>query len=163
MYGRAKVPPVPLREPTAELPELPELPPVARPAKPISWQRAGSASRRSLSDGWGLTATGVLVAFCGWGVWAAAGRGSIASPLTGLAFMLLTAAGVFALSRLLGYVVLTQMLHRQRLHARWSHLLTGLFLTAGGISYLSNTRWVTDADELIQTVLDWIGSLWERI
>jgi hypothetical protein len=161
MYGRASVPSGPLREPTAEMESVPA--PAGRPSRPVSWQRTGSASRRSLGDGWGLTATGLLVAFCGWGIWAAAGRGSIASPLTGLVFMLAVAAGVFALSRLLGYLVLTQMLHRRRLHARWSHLFTGLFLTVGGISYLSNTRWVSGADEWIQSAWDWIRAQLERI
>lgn len=161
MYGRAKVPSAP-RVPEADLVEAERPVVVVRPPKPISWQRASRASLRSLSDGWGLSATGLLIAFCGWGVWAAAGRGSIASPLTGLVFMLLVAVGVFALSRLLGYVVLTQMLNRRRLHARWAHLAAGLFLTLGGISYFANTRLVIGTDEWIQGLWDWVRSLWEQ-
>src|SRR5262245_23929887 len=74
MYGRAQVPSRPLRQPTTEMPMVEP----ARVAR-VSWERRGSAARRSLSDGWGLTATGLLVAFCGWGLWAAAGRGAIAA------------------------------------------------------------------------------------
>jgi hypothetical protein len=160
MYGRAQVPGRPLRQPTAEMPQV-EAAPARRPA--VSWERRGSAARRSLSDGWGLTAAGLLIAFCGWGLWAAAGRGSIASPLAGLAFMLVVAVGVFALSRLLGYMVLTRMLGRRRLHARWSHLLTGVFLAAGGISYLANTTWVEGADGWIDSAIAWIGDQWRNL
>ena len=165
MYGRAKVPTTPRvpdpEEADALVVERPVV--VVRPSKPISWQRASRASLRSLTDGWGPSFTGFLIAFSGWGVWADAGRGSIASPLTGLVFMLLVAVGVFALCRLLGYVVLTQMLNRRRLHARWAHLATGLFLTLGGISYFANTRLVISTDEWIQGLWEWVNSLWERI
>jgi hypothetical protein len=142
---------------------MPAVPGGPKPVPRVSWERHGSASRRSLSDGWGLTATGLLIAFCGWGVWAAAGRGSIASPLIGLGFMLVVAGGVFALSRLLGFVVLTRMMNRRRLHARWSHLVTGLFLAAGGFSYLANTTWVTGADTWLDSALSWIGDQWQRL
>ena len=77
--------------------------------------------------------------------------------------MLVVAVGVFALSRLLGYLVLTRMLNRRRLHARWSHLLTGLFLTVGGISYLANTTWVAGADDWLDSALAWIGEQWQRL
>jgi hypothetical protein len=68
--------------------------------------------------------------------------------------MLVVGVGVFALSRLLGYLVLEQMLRRARLHARWSHLLTGLFLTAAGWSYVANTTWVVEG-------IAWLREQWQ--
>ena len=160
-YGRASVPvpPAPLREPTAELPTLTPRRGVGRsgrPPTPVSWQRTSRASLRSLADGWGFTATGLLAVFCGWGVWAAAGRGTIGMPLFGLALVVLVAAGVFIVSRMLGFVLLERMMGRPRLHARWAHFLTGLFLTVAAVSYLANTSWVI-------TGLRWIGDQWGRL
>ena len=157
MYGRAPVPgPAPaVREPTAQMPHY-ELPSArSRPPRAVSWQRSSRPALRSLADGWGFTATGLVVGFCGWGFWAAAGRGTISAPYLGLLFMLFVGAGVFALSRLLGYFVVAQMLGRPRLHARWAHLLTGLFLTVAGISYVANTAWLVQG-------IDWIRDQWEH-
>jgi hypothetical protein len=132
----------------------------ARSARPgtaaVSWQRTSRASLRSLADGWGFTATGLMALFCGWGVWAAAGRGTIGRPLFGLALVLLVGVGVFVLLRLLGLVVLGKMLGRLRLHARWAHFLTGLFLTVAGVSYLASTSWIVAG-------LAWIGQQWRRL
>jgi hypothetical protein len=164
MYGRAQVPThQPLRVPTTELPmlvpvdgRLPAPERVTRSAREVSYVKAGRASRRSLFDGWGFTATGLLVAFCGWGIWAAAGRGTLASPLTGLVIMLAVASGLFMLSRLLGRILFERILHRPRLHARWSHAFTGIFLAAAGISYLVNTTWLIDG-------VDWVRGQWQQI
>jgi Kef-type K+ transport system membrane component KefB len=126
----------------------------------VSWRRTSRASRRSLSDGWGFTAAGAIVAFAGWGVWAAALRGTGSSLFTGLVFMLIVAVGLFALARFLGYLLVHQVLRRPRLHARWAHFLTGLFLTAAGISYLINTTWLADAGDWTRELTDRIGHLW---
>ena len=159
-YGRASVPvpPLPLREPTAEMPSLTRRPVVGhgnRSGAPVSWQRTSKPSLRSRADGWGFTATGLLAVFCGWGVWAAAGRGTIGTPLFGLTLVVLVGAGVFVTSRLLGFVVLERMMGRPRMHARWAHFLTGLFLTVAGVSYLTKTSWIVAG-------LDWIGEQWAR-
>jgi len=121
------------------------------------------AARRSLSDGWGFTAAGAIAVFCGWGVWAAAGRGSLSAPAFGLVLVLLVAAGVFGLSRFLGYLVLEQMMGRPRPHARWSHFLAGLFLTAAGISYLVNTAWFNHAGDWVSEATTWVSNQWKRI
>lgn len=160
-YGRASVPVpvVPLREPTAEMPTVgPRRPVVGRshPSPPVSWRRSSRASLRSLADGWGFTATGVLVVFCGWGVWAAAGRGTIVAPLFGLALVLVVAAGVFAICRLVGLLVVGRMMGRARLHARWAHFVTGLFLTVAGVSYLSSTSWIVSG-------VDWLREQWQHL
>jgi hypothetical protein len=159
MYGRASVRPPPLREPTAELPAL-----VARsgaragrPAAQVSWRRTSRASLRSLSDGWGFTAAGLIVAFSGWGIWAAAGRGTGLRPLPGLVFVLLVGAGVFSLARLVGYFLIERAFGRPRLHARWSHFATFVFLAAAGTAYLLSTSWITDADDWLREGLDWVA------
>jgi hypothetical protein len=158
MYGRAPVPtPAPaLREPTAEMPPFDLPPPKPKAAAPpVSWQRVSRPALRSLADGWGFTAAGLVVAFCGWGFWAAAGRGTISAPYLGLLFMLVVGLGVFVLSRFLGYVLLEQMMRRPRQHARWAHLLTGLFLTVAGLSYVANTSWLLEG-------IDWVRDQWQR-
>ena len=157
MYGRAPipVPTPPLREPTAQMPEVDRPPAGPRAPRPVSWQRSSRPALRSLADGWGFTATGLVVAFCGWGFWAAAGRGRLSAPYIGLLFMLFVSVGVFALSRFFGYIVVEQTLGRPRHHARWAHLLTGLFLTVAGISYLANTACLVDG-------IDWIRDQWNR-
>jgi eukaryotic-like serine/threonine-protein kinase len=156
MYGRAPIPTPPaIREPTAEMPPFEPLPRPTRAARPVSWQRSSRPALRSLADGWGFTATGLVVGFCGWGFWAAAGRGAISAPYLGLLFMLFVGAGVFVLSRFFGYIVVEQTLRRPRLHARWAHLLTGLFLTVAGISYIANTSWLVEG-------IDWLRDQWQK-
>jgi hypothetical protein len=155
-YGRASVPvpPAPLREPTAEMPEVTRRAGgPARPVPSVSWHRPSRASMRSLSDGWGFSVTGLIALFCGWGVWAAAGRGTVGTPLVGLILVIVVGAGVFIVCRLLGYLVLQRMMGRIRLHARWSHFIAGLFLTAAGVSYLADTSWIVSG-------LDWINAWW---
>lgn len=89
---------------------------------------------------------GALFAFVCWGIWAISERGTgLAVPLVAFVLVLLVAVGVFALSRLLGRVVLERTLHRRR-HSAWpSHLVTGLFLAAAGVEYLRRTEWIVDA------------------
>jgi hypothetical protein len=172
-YGRAAVPvpPPALREPTAEMPVLPPTligPPNrtrrleaarTRPAasRPVSWERTKNDTRRRLYDGWGFTAAGLIVAFCGWGIWAAAGRGSGASPLPALILLLAVAALVFAVSRLAGYVVWERMAGRVRLHARWTHLITGVFLAVAGVGYLLSTSWLIESGNWVRDGLNWIN------
>jgi eukaryotic-like serine/threonine-protein kinase len=162
MYGRAPVPTPPLREPTTEFPPV-SPPRFPRKVPDVSWARPSNAARRSLSDGWGFTAAGAIAVFCGWGVWAAAGRGSLSSPAFGLLLVLLVGGGVFGLARFFGYLVLEQMMGRPRPHARWSHFLTGLFLTAAGISYLVNTAWFSHAGDWVSEATTWVSEQWKRI
>ena len=165
LYGRASVPvpPAPLREPTAELPPVLVPGPRRRPVRTatVSWQKVKKASRRNLSDGWGFTAAGLIVVFCGWGVWAAAGRGTGTSPWPGLVLALLVTAFIFILARFLGFLVLERMWGRSRPHARWSHFLAGLFLTVAGVSYLINTRFMVDT--WVRDLWDYLGEQWRRV
>lgn len=148
MYGRASVPP--LRQPTAELPEV-EVGPrraVTGPP-PVSWYRAGKASRRTLSDGWGFTFFGLVVLVCGWAIWAAAESPAFIHPVVDLALVLAVGVLIFVVMRGASRVVLAGMLGRSRPHARWSHFFTGLFLTGAGVSYIANSSWLNQG-------IDWI-------
>jgi hypothetical protein len=153
------VPPRPFREPTRELPVVTPKP---APVRTLSWQRTKNTQRRRLSDGWGFTAAGLLVAFCGWGLWAAAGRAEGQASLPGLLFMLAVAAVVFVVSRYLGFLVLEKMLRRERPHARWTHFATGLFLAVAGVAYFMSSRWLVDGSDWIRTGLDWLGQHVQR-
>lgn len=166
VYGRAAVPvpSVPQLDSTDELPVVPAARGDRRstaPAQPpVSWRRPSRASLRSLADGWGFSATGLLVLFCGWGIWAAAGRGTIAAPLVSFGIVVAVAVGVFVLSRLIGRIVLARLLRRPRLHARYAHFLTGLFLAAAGVAYFSRTTWIADS---IDWVRDEAQRLWDSV
>jgi hypothetical protein len=86
-----------------------------------------------------------VFAFVGWGIWAVSGDGDLLSPLVMFMLILAVAAGIFALARLLGRVVLERQLGRTRRTARGAHLVAALFLTGVGITYLQQTEWVVDA------------------
>ncbi len=126
-----------------------------RPIPAVSWQKASTAARRTLFDGWGFTATGMIVLFCGWGLWAVARTGGGVPAIFGLLITVAVAAMVFAALRLLSQVVLERIMRRPRPHARWSHFLTGLFLTAVGLGYLANSAWLVDA-------VAWVRDQWAQ-
>jgi hypothetical protein len=135
-------PAAPLRQPTAEMPmvparrgEPPRVPGLRAPTRP---------SLRQLTFGWPMSVTGLFVAFVGWGVWAASVRGQLALPVLDFLIVLVVAAGLFAVCRLLGRHLMESVMRRQRRSARLAHAITGLFLCAAGISFLSQTSWVID-------------------
>jgi hypothetical protein len=141
VFGRAAVPHhSALRDQTDELPVvvLPRPAPVLR----VSWQRPSRASVRQLVDGWGLSALGLLVAFCGWGTWAVAGRGTLVAPIIGFLIVVVTGGGVFLTCRLVGGLVFRPIFKRDRRTARLAHSVTGLFLAAAGLAYLAHTSWI---------------------
>ncbi|MEU0156714.1 hypothetical protein [Micromonospora fulviviridis] len=109
------------------------------PRRPMSWHLA------QLRRGGEWSAAGALFAFVCWGIWAISGRGDLAAPLLTFVLSLLTAAGLFALARLLGRLVLERQLGRVRRSARGAHLVTALFLAGVGVAYLQQTEWVVSA------------------
>ncbi|WP_426507600.1 protein kinase domain-containing protein [Dactylosporangium sp. McL0621] len=147
MRGRAKVVPRPAPEPTGMMDIEPE---EQRPRySPPRGERA-----RQLKLGWEYTGTGAIIAFICWGLWALDSEGSLNGPFIAFLVVLGVAVGVFALSRLLGRLVLEQRLGRPRRSARGAHAITGLFLAAAGIAYL---REVSGAVSLYHWVKDLIG------
>jgi Protein kinase domain len=147
MRGRARVIPKPAPEPTGVVVD-----PVAadvRRYRPLPGERSAA-----LKIGWELTGTGAFIAFICWGIWAASARGRLAGPLIAFALVLAVAAGVFALTRLLGRLLIEQRLGRPRRSAKGAHALTGLFLVAAGVAYLRQVDWVMG-------IVSWFGNnLW---
>ena len=133
----------PGREPTAPLTDptgAPITAPLSMPRQPLRYQV------RQLKRGWEWTGIGALFAFVCWGVWTISERGtSLAVPFFAFVLVLLVAAGVFALCRLLGRMVLERSMGRERRSAWVSHAVTGVFLVAAGLAYLQQTQWVVDA------------------
>jgi hypothetical protein len=181
IYGRASVPKPAWSQATNDLPELrrgrrhrrepvdtralgrrvmsgqaerdPRPTPQAAMPK-VSWQRAGLASRRTLFDGWGFTFAGLLILFCGWGVWAASGAsGTAIPPIVSLLFVVVVGAIVFTVLRLTSRLVIEGMRHRRRPHARWAHFLTGTFLAVVGISYFLDNSFLGQGSTFMHQVL----------
>ncbi len=101
---------------------------------------------RRLRVGGEWTSIGALFAFVCWAIWAISSRGSDLGGLVLSFFLvLLIAAGLFTLLRMLGRVVLERSMGRTRRSALGSHVGTGLFLIAAGIAFLGQTAWVVDA------------------
>ncbi|HEX5595731.1 MAG TPA: hypothetical protein VFX61_06895 [Micromonosporaceae bacterium] len=119
----------------------------AQPRRPLSHQL------RQLRRGSVWSASGGLFAFVCWGIWAISARGDLTSPVVTFLLSLGVAVGLFALSRLLGRVVLEGQLGRVRQTARAAHLVTGLFLVGVGVAYLRQTEWVMG-------VWNWFAGLW---
>ena len=109
------------------------------PRRPLSWHL------EQLRRGGEWSAAGALFAFVCWGIWAISGRGDLGAPVLIFVLSLLVAVGLFALSRLLGRVVLERQLGRVRRSARGAHMVTAVFLVGLGVAYLQQTEWVMSA------------------
>jgi hypothetical protein len=111
-----------------------------QPRPPVRYQL------RQLRRGGEWSWIGGLFAFVSWGIWTISVRGGdLVVPVLAFVLVLLVATGVFALSRLLGRVVLERGLGRVRRSAWAAHLATGLFLAGAGVAYLGQTPWIMDA------------------
>jgi serine/threonine protein kinase len=139
--GRASVPPP--RPPRADTGVI-SVDPTHPPAPPPSpWQQT-SEDPRTLKLGWEYSGIGGAFAFVCWGIWAASSGGDLLSQLIAFIVVLVVAAGVFGLSRLIGRLVLVQRMGRVRRTARGAHAAAGVFLAIAGIAYLKQTPWVVD-------------------
>ena len=110
-----------------------------RQRRPVGWHL------QQLRRGGEWTSAAGLFLFVCWGVWAISSAGSMTTAVLVLAVTLLVALGVFALSRLLGRVVLEKQLGRVRRTARGSHLVVTAFLVGVGVAHLRQVVWVRDA------------------
>lgn len=106
---------------------------------PVSWHL------RQLRKGGEWSFAAGMFAFVGWGIWALSSSGDLLSPLLVFVLILAVAAGIFALGRLLGRIVLEGRLGRTRRTARGAHLVTAIFLVGVGFAYLRQTEWVVTA------------------
>ena len=120
----------------------------AQPREPRSL--AWHISRLRRGGEWSSAA--VLFAFVCWGVWAISSDGPLGTPIIVFLVSLLVAAGVFALARLVGRVVLERQMGRVRHTARGAHIVTAVFLAGVGLAHLRQTEWVMDA-------VNWIKGL----
>jgi hypothetical protein len=102
-------------------------------------------SARDLRGGGEWTSAAVLFAFICWGLWAIASDGNLPRSVIVFALSLIVAAGLFALCRLVGRIVLEKHLHRVRRSALGSHLVTSVFLVGVGLAYLQQIDWVMQA------------------
>jgi len=117
------------------------------------WPGAAAPPRRSM--GWHVrelrrggewSFAAALFAFVCWGIWAISTDGEdLTTPIVVFVLSLIVAAGLFALSRVVGRVVLEKQFHRVRRSARGSHLVAALFLIGVGVAHLQQTPWVMDA------------------
>lgn len=114
--------------------------------RPLEWHLA------QLRRGGEWSFAGLLFAFVCWGIWALSTQGGLTTAIVVFIVSLLVAAGVFALSRLIGRVVLERQLGRQRHTAKGAHIVAGIFLVGVGIAHLQQTEWVMDA-------VNWVGGL----
>jgi hypothetical protein len=95
---------------------------------------------------------GLLFAFVCWGIWAISSDGDLTAPIVVFIVSVLVAGGLFALSRLIGRLVLERQFGRVRRTARGSHVVAGLFLVGVGIAHLQQTEWV-------MTAFNWVAGL----
>jgi hypothetical protein len=142
--GRAQVNPHPrTREFTADHePTGTGWPGAAAPEqrRPMSWHV------RELKRGGEWSSAALLFAFVCWGIWAISTEGEgLTTPIIVFVLSLFVAAGLFALSRVIGRVVLEKQLHRVRRTARGSHIVAAVFLVGVGLAHLRQTEWVMDA------------------
>ena len=100
---------------------------------------------RELRRGGEWTTAGLLFAFVCWGIWAISSDGNLTGPVIIFACSLLVAAGLFALCRAVGHLVLEKQFGRTRRSARGSHVVTAIFLIGVGVAHLRQTDWVMDA------------------
>ncbi len=136
MRGRAAVVARPTgnTDPTS----VPTPQPVQRPYRPPMRDTV-----RLLKRGGGWTWFGGIVAFLCWCIWAMSNRsGSLLYQFSEFVLVLIVAAGLFALQRLVGRMVLVRVFGRERRTARLSHMGTALFLVAVGLSFLRATPWI---------------------
>ena len=113
------------------------------------WPGADLPPRRhTLSDlrrGGEWSTAALLFAFVCWGIWAISNGGNLTTPIIVFGLSLLVAGGLFALSRLVGRIVLEKQFHRVRRSARGSHLVAAIFLVGVGLAHLQQTAWVMTA------------------
>lgn len=117
-----------------------------RQQRPLGWHL------EQLRRGGEWSFAGLLFAFVCWGIWAISSGGDLTTPVIVFLVSVLVAAGVFALSRLIGRLVWERQLGRERHTAKGAHIVAGLFLVGVGIAHLQQTEWV-------MTAFNWVADL----
>jgi hypothetical protein len=100
---------------------------------------------RRLRQGSEWSNAAVLFAFVCWGIWAISSDGDLTTGLLVFVVSLVVAVGLFALTRMLGRLVLEKQLGRVRHTARGAHLVAAVFMVGVGFAHLRQTEWVMGA------------------
>lgn len=111
----------------------------AEPRRPVGWHLG------QLRRGGGWSTVAATFAFVCWGIWALSAGGDLTTPVLVFVLTLAVAAGIFALARVVGRLVLERQFGRVRRSARGAHLVTAVFLAFVGVAYLRQTTWVVNA------------------
>jgi len=114
-------------------------------AEPPSQRRSIGWHVRELRRGGEWSSAALLFAFVCWGVWAISTDGDLTTPVVVFLLSIIVAGGLFALSRVVGRVVLERQFGRVRRTARGAHMVAALFLVGVGVAHLRQTEWVMDA------------------
>ncbi|GAA2530635.1 hypothetical protein GCM10010201_32640 [Pilimelia columellifera subsp. columellifera] len=117
----------------------------------VSWEERKRQLRRGREWSW----IGGLIGLVGWGLWAVSSIDSTADlgvPVLALVLVIAIAAGVFALARLVGRVVLERTMGRARRSAWGAHLTAGVFCALAGFAYLAQTPWIVSAWNFVRGV-----------
>jgi hypothetical protein len=113
------------------------------------WPGADVPARRhtpgELRRGGEWSTAALLFAFVCWGIWAISNGGDLTTKIIVFVLSVIVAGGLFALSRLVGRIVLERQFHRVRRTARGSHLVVAVFLVGVGLAHLQQTDWVMNA------------------
>lgn len=107
--------------------------------RPVAWHL------QQLRRGGEWTSAALLFVFVCWGIWAISSGGRMTTAVPVVIVTLLVALGLFALSRLLGRLVLEKHFGRVRRTARGSHLVASAFLVGVGVTTLRQVTWVMTA------------------
>ena len=135
-----------------EEPPVPTAPPEP-PAPKRPWTGPGG-KLAALSSGSELSVVGALFAFVCWGLWTWDNfrESTLGWQIFVLVLCFVVAAGVFAIARLIGTILLVRLLGRTRRTARLSHLAAGIFLVLAGVEFLQGVSWFV-------TAWDWVSGL----
>jgi hypothetical protein len=101
--------------------------------------------RGQLRRGGEWSAWAAFFAVACWAMWVISTNGDLVTAALVLVVALVVAIGLFALTRLVGRVVLERQLGRARRTARGAHLVAAAFLVGVGVAHLHEIDWVMRA------------------
>lgn len=151
-YGRGVARPT-RSQPNARHDQPEEPPPPRQPPTPSRPWFGRDGKLQALKSGGELSVVGGLFLLLCWAIWVLANALSdFFWYVVVLLFVYIVAAGVFAIARMVGTLVIVRLLGRTRRTARLSHLASGIFLIVVGIEFLKGVGFLVDAWTWITTL-----------